>query len=233
MAYDEMYHFNKYKETGDIRDRTKVLMALHPILSKKHKQLAGSLPDSAIQAAIAKHAVGAIDTFDPSKGAKLSTHVFNQIAQASRMNYTYQNMVRMSEDKQQGKYKYYKKALDDLSSELNRDPTDQEMAQRLNWRVREVTDLKDGLFADMYESKQEVAQQHSEFSDDKTKLNYVMGNLNPQETALFKDKTSGMTQSEQMKRHNIDINKLNYRTRNLTNKVENLLKDYDNGNRQF
>lgn len=227
MAYNEMEHFSRYKETGDLRDRTKTLMALTPVLFKKHQQLAGSLPDSALKAEIAKHAVNGIESYDPTKGAKLSTHVFNHIAQASRLNYTYQNVVRMSEDKQQGKFKHYKKALDDLNSELNREPTDFEVAKRLGWSEKEVKDMKAGLFSDIFESRQEVADERSQFSDDKIKFNYIMDNLTPDEKRFFRDKTSGMSQTDMAARHKMDINKLNYTGRKLTDKVRGLLERYD------
>lgn len=226
-TYNEMDHFNRYKETGSLRDRTRTVMALRPVLYKKHRQLAGSLPDSALAAEITKHAINGIDSYDPSKGAKLSTHVFNHIAQASRMNYTYQNVVRMSEDKQQGKFKHYKKALDDLNSELNQEPTDQQIADRLKWTLKEVTDLKSGLFADIYESRQEVAAETSKFSDDRTRMNYLMSNLDDSEKKFFRDKTSDMSQTEMARRHGMDINKLNYTGKKLRDKVQSLMEKYD------
>ena len=227
MAYNEMDHYNRYKETGSIRDRTRTVMALKPVLFKKHQQLAGSLPDSALGAEITKHAINAIDNYDPTRGAKLSTHVFNHIAQASRLNYTYQNVVRMSEDKQQGKFKHYKKALDDLNSELSREPTDLELAERLNWTVKDVDNLKSGLFSDIFESRQEVANEASKFSDDKTLMNHIMSGLDATETKFFKDKTSGMSQTEMSTRHNMDVNKLNYTGRKLADKVRALKEAYD------
>lgn len=225
--YDEMEHYQNYLKTGSIRDRTRTVIALRPVLFKKHQQLAGSLPDSALSAEITKHAINGIDSYDPTKGAKLSTHVFNHIAQASRLNYTYQNVVRMSEDKQQGKFKHYKKALDDLNSELNAEPTDEQLAQRLGWKVKEVIDLKSGLFSDIFESRQEVANESSRFSDDKTRMNYLMDNLSKDEKVFFRDKTSGMSQTEMATRHNMDVNKLNYTGRKLTDKVRDLMGKYD------
>lgn len=227
MAYKEMEHYNAYKQTGNLRDRTKTLMALSPVLFKKHQQLAGSLPDSALRAEISKHAITAIDSFDPERGAKLSTHVFNHIAQASRMNYQYQNTVRMSEDKQQGKFKHYKKALDDLNSELNRDPSDMELAKRLGWTEKEVRDMKSGLFSDVFESRQEVEDERSKFSDDKTRMKHVMDHLTDDEKKFFYDKTGGMSQTDMTAKYNMDINKLNYTGRKLTEKVRGLLGDYD------
>lgn len=227
MAYDEMDHYNRYLETGSVRDRTRTVMALKPVLFKKHQQLAGSLPDSALSAEITKHAINAIDNYDPTRGAKLSTHVFNHIAQASRLNYTYQNAVRMSEDKQQGKFKHYKKALDDLNSELSREPTDKELADRLKWTVKEVDSLKSGLFSDIFESRQEVANEASQFSDDKTLMNHIMSGLDAKETKFFNDKTSGMSQSDMSARYSMDVNKLNYTGRKLADKVRSLKEAYD------
>lgn len=225
--YDEMEHYNNYLRTGSVNDRARTVMALKPVLFKKHMQLAGSLPDSALSAEITKHAINAIDSYDPNKGAKLSTHVFNHIAQASRLNYTYQNVVRMSEDKQQGKFKHYKKALDDLSSELNQEPTDKQVADRLGWKEKDVTDLKSGLFIDVFESRQEVAHEASKFSDDKTRMGYILSNLSPDEKKFFKDKTSDMTQTDMANRHNMDVNKLNYTGRKLADKVRGLMEKYD------
>ncbi len=227
MAYTEMDHYNDYVKSGDMRDRTKVLMALSPILAKKHKQLAGTLPDAAIKANIAKHAVSAIDSYDPTKGAKLSTHVFNHIAQASRLNYTYQNIVRMSEDKQQGKYKFYKKALDDLNAELNREPTEVELAQRLGWTNSEVKDLKASLFSDIFESRQEVEDERSNYSDDKIRMGYIMDNLSSEDKRFFNDKTSGMSQVDMSKKYGTDINRLNYKSRKLVDKIKSLQDNYD------
>lgn len=202
-------------------------MALKPILLKKHKQMAGSLPDSALKAEIHSLALKAIDTYDPSKGAKLSTHVFNQTAPVSRMNYTYQNMARMSEDKQQGKFKHYKKALDDLTSELLRDPTDQELATRLGWTLKEVTSLKEDIIQDIFESRKEVDSAVSNFSDDKTKLSYIKSQLDPEELKLFNNKTGGMSQEDLKIAHGVDTNKLNYNIRKLRQKVEGLIGNYD------
>lgn len=226
-TYNEMEHYENYKRTGSLRDRVKTVQALKPVLIKKYQQLAGSLPEAALHAEITKHAINAIDSYDPTKGAKLSTHVFNHVAQASRLNYTYQNIVRMSEDKQQGKFKHYKKALSDLTSELDREPTELEMALRLGWTTKDVKDLKDNLFADMSEGSQEVIPEASKFSDEKTKMNYLLDNLNPEEKKFFNDKTSGMSQADMIARHKMDVNKLNYTNRKLTDKVRSLLEKYD------
>ena len=134
----------------------------------------------------------------------------------------------MSEDKQQGKFKHYKKALDDLNSELNREPTDQELSARLGWSIKEVDDLKSGLFSDIFESRQEVANEVGKFSDDKTLMNHIMSGLDDTEKKFFRDKTSGMNQTEMATRHKMDINKLNYTGRKLADKVR-LLKDAYNG----
>lgn len=223
----DMELYNKYKESGSVKDRTKLLKALQGTLWTKHKMLAGSLPDSALKAEIAIHAIKGIDTYDPSKGTKLNTHVFNYIAQASRLNYTYQNTVRMSEDKQQGKFKFYDKAFKDLSSELNREPTNMELSTRLGWSEKEVVDMRDNLFQDSIESKLSYGLEASKFSDDKTKLEYIKSKLDPIELTLFNDKTSGMNQVDLVKKHGLDTNKLNYTQRKLKDKVQMLLEKYN------
>lgn len=223
----DMELYQAYKASGSKKDRTKLLKELQGTLWTKHKQLAGSLPDSALKAEIAMHAIKGIDTYDPTKGTKLNTHVFNYIAQASRLNYTYQNTVRMSEDKQQGKYKFYVKALEDLKSELNREPTDIELSTRLGWSIKELVDLKDNLFKDGIESNLAYSMEASKFNDDKTKLDYIKSKLTKDELTLFNDKTSGMSQADLVKKHGLDTNKLNYTQRKLVDKVHSLLEKYN------
>ena len=225
--YEDDALYDAYKKSGSIKDRTKLLKSLQGTLWTKHKQLSGSLPDSALKAEIAIHAIKGIDTYDPTKGAKLNTHVFNYIAQASRLNYTYQNVVRMSEDKQQGKYKFYSKAMDDLTSELNRDPTDKELATRLNWQEKEVANMKANLFKDSVESKLSYGLEASRFNDDNTKLQFIISKLDKDELKLFNDKTSGMSQVDLVKKHGMDTNKLNYTQRKLKDKVQMLMEKLD------
>lgn len=225
--YNEDELYKKYKESGSKKDRTKLVMELQPIMHKKFTSLAGSLPDSALKTEIAKHAVGAIENFDPTKGAKLSTHVFNHIAQASRLNYTYQNIVRMSEDKQQGKFKHYRKAYDDLNAELLREPTPAELAKRLEWNEKEVEDLQKNLYQDIYESNMEFLGAASEHSDEKTMMNHIRTSLNEEERALMDSRFERLSQEEMAKKHNMDINRLNYSHRKLVNKIRQLKEEYD------
>lgn len=225
--YQEDEIYDQYLKSGSKKDRTRLVMALHPILQKKFKALAGSLPDSALKAEIAKHAASAIDSYDPSKGAKLSTHVFNHIAQASRLNYTYQNVVRMSEAKQQGQFKYYKKAYDDLSSELLKEPTPAELALRLGWKEKEVTDFQSNLYQDVHEGNLEYLGAASEYSDDATRMNHVRSSLTDEERSLLDSRFKGLSQEEMSSVHGMDVNKLNYSHRKLVNKVRGLLEEYD------
>lgn len=207
--------------------KTRLINNLSNLMFTQVKQQQGSLPNSALMQEAAHWANHAVETFDPSMGNKLSTHAYNWIRKVSRVNTRYQNNMRMSE-KKQGLYKDWIQASTRLSDDLNRDPTDQELAKQLGWTLKQVLDYKKGLSSDLFESGSVVADEASGFDWDHVKLNYVMDNLSPREKEFFNDRVKNVPVGDTLNRLNINQNAYNYERRKLTSRVQDLLDKVSN-----
>ena len=78
-----------------------------------------------------QHAIHAIQSYDPTRGTTLDTHVNNAIRKSQRFNNQMQNLAYIPE----GKSKYIgpiNAAADHLRDEFGRDPTHDEIAKQVN-----------------------------------------------------------------------------------------------------
>jgi DNA-directed RNA polymerase specialized sigma subunit len=76
-------------------------------------------------------AVDAFQTFDPNRGASLRTHLENRLQKAKRFNIKHQNYAYIPEE-QAGHIGRIQVATDELTEDLGRTPTPQEIANQLN-----------------------------------------------------------------------------------------------------
>lgn len=96
---------------------------------------APNVNEAAFRGNMMQHAIRAIQTYDPNRGASLATHVNNGLKRVQRFNNQMQNLAYIPEDKS----KYIgpiDAAADHLRDELGRDPTSQEIAAQVNLTPR-------------------------------------------------------------------------------------------------
>jgi DNA-directed RNA polymerase specialized sigma subunit len=215
--------YESWKETGDKKTLGELVNQLNPLIYSEVKRASGSLPTSALSAEAKKWTYKAIQTYDPTKGASISTHVVGYLPKIRRMNYKFQNMVRLPENLQL-KYHDYNQAVTNLSDRLNRDPSDEEIAKELNWSKAATVKYKSGLYADLVESAAMKPTEYKQFDNNKILYDYIMSQLTTEEKLIFDNKGT-MPASELASKLGVNINRLNYLSSKLIEKIKTLKQD--------
>lgn len=220
--------YNKWKQSQSKTDLAYLLRALNPLIQKEVNRQAGSLPKSVLEAEAKKWAIEAIKKYDPNAGAQLSTYVTSYLWKIRRLNYEHQNMSRIPESKQL-EYGHFKGALDTLRDQLNREPTDQELAAHMDWKPHAVKKFKGMLYEDHYESGNESVVVAHQFDFEKTKFDYILGHLDDQEKQIMKSlmRPDGKRQSasELASEMGINMNRLSYLKTRMKKKIRTFQKE--------
>lgn len=207
-----------WKETGSKKHLGELVDQLSPVIYSEVHRASGTLPTAALGAEAKKWAIKAIQTYDPSKGTTLSTHVMNYLPKVRRMNYKYQNAVRLPENMQL-KYHDYNRQLTQLTDQLNREPTDEELAKTLGWSKPQVIKFKNSLFADLIESSSERPGEYSQFNHNSLLMEHLMAQLSPEEKMIL-EKEDGVSATEISEKLGVNLNRYNYLRKKLVDKIQ-------------
>lgn len=210
--------YNAWRKDPNKHTMTALVTHLSPLIHTEVNRAIGTLPTSALMAEGKIHAIGAIKSFDPSKGFALSTHVMSRLRKVRRMNAKYQNAARMPENL---KYEVtpYRRARDLMQEELNREPTDDEVAHRMGISKGEVIRLKKYVFEDLIESAETRASESKKFSDDSILMKELISRLTPEEKIIF-DNKGVISAPELAKKLGVNTNRLNYLQGKLVDKLK-------------
>jgi RNA polymerase primary sigma factor len=85
-------------------------------------------------------ALDAAKSYDPSKGANISTHVFNQLRQLQRIAAQRGNLTKVSENVAQQRATV-QRAIRELTADLGDDPTTEQIADRVGMSVKRIDAL--------------------------------------------------------------------------------------------
>jgi DNA-directed RNA polymerase specialized sigma subunit len=212
--------YEHWKKTGDKASLGALVNQLSPMIYSEVQRQAGTLPNSALSAEAKKWVIRAINNYDPTKGASISTHVGNYLPKIRRMNYKFQNAARLPENMQL-QYKLWDRALQNLSDTLNREPTEEEMAKELGWSKGQVVKYRNSLYEDLVESATARPFETIRFNENKILLDHIMTQLSQEEKTIWEN--SKLLSSEELaKKLNININRLNYLKAKLKAKVQSI-----------
>lgn len=220
--------WNQYKQHGRNEDRTKLLRRFEPVIYSQVKKWSGPVPQTVLANEAKVLALKAFDSYDPKKGAALSSHVINNLAPISRIVYTHQNTSRIPENITL-KLRSYRQAYDHLTTRYGREPTVDELHQELGWPVNELNRIQNYITSDLVESVgglNESFYSNAEDEDADT-LNAVYMDLNPVEKQLF-EYTTGfngrpkLSNSEIIKKMRLTQSQLSYQKTLLRKKIERL-----------
>ncbi len=225
--------WHAWKQSPTPRNMSNLVKRFRGAMVKKVREQSGSVPDSALETEINGWIVHAVRTYDPNAGASLNTHVNNWITKVTRMNYENQNAARLSEG-QQLKYRQYHSGMQELSTQLNRDPSPVELAGHLNWSVRQVKKMQREIFSDLYDAGEDNAHVATSFSHEHLVHGFIHDNLTQEERDLLGiiagDKTHKLSNEAQAKLAGVNVNRFNYLKRKLTDKVSALKTEMENLN---
>lgn len=217
--------YNQWAKTKSKKDLGVLVNHLSPLIYKEVSRVSGSLPVSTLSAEAKVWTAKAIHTYDPSKGFALSTHVMNYMARVRRLNYKYQNVARLPENKQL-QFHEYNKALTQLSDELNRDPSEEEMASRLGWSKGQVIKFKGTIFSDLLESKNERPTEYSHFDDTSIRMKHLRDQLTDQERFIWDNKDK-MSATQLAAKLGVNTNRFNYLQKKLIQKIGELKRELE------
>jgi DNA-directed RNA polymerase specialized sigma subunit len=147
----EIALWQAWKSSGESPHALKPLLrSFRPMIQSKVNVYKGKLrmiPDSTIEAEFNIQFVGALKSYDPSKGS-LGTYVYRYLDKAKRFIVENQNIGRIPENRAY-KIKVFTSTKDELSEELGRQPTSQEMSKKLGWELAEVDRMESELRNDL------------------------------------------------------------------------------------
>jgi DNA-directed RNA polymerase specialized sigma subunit len=212
--------YNTWKETGDKKALGALVHNLNPLIYTEVKRASGTLPSTALSAEAKKWAVKAIQTYDPTKGVALSTHVMNYLPKIRRMNYKFQNSARLPENLQL-QYHTWNQAVTRLQEREDRDPTEEELAEELGWKKKAVVKYKKSLYSDLVESGSERPVEFTTFNTNRVLYDYILGELTKDEKYILEN-SDKMNSTELAAKLGVNINRLNYQKRLLIDKIKRL-----------
>lgn len=147
----ELEMWKAWKASGESPEALKPLLrSFRPMIQAKVNVYKGKLrmiPDSTIEAEFYIQFVNALRSYDPGKGS-LGTYVYRYLDKAKRFVVENQNIGRIPENRAY-KIKSFTTTRDELSEELGRPPTDDELAKKLGWDKAEVERMESELRNDL------------------------------------------------------------------------------------
>jgi DNA-directed RNA polymerase specialized sigma subunit len=213
----DMEVFNTWKQTGSKEALGLLMKQLQPMVYSQVERVSGTLPKAALSAEAKKWTINAIQSYDPTRGTALASHVMNYLPKIRRLNYKYQNSARLPENLQL-QYTTFQTAVSQLQETLGRDPTDEETAKELGWGKPLVTRFKASLYDDLVESASPRMAEVSQFNDNKFLLDHIMANLNPQEKFILGE-ANDLSAKEAAAKLGVNISRLNYLKSKLRDKI--------------
>ena len=135
--FDDLYKNWKTAKTPE--NNTKILGALQPVIDTAVSSYGGQTPTPTLRSRAKIMAIKALDSYDPKRG-NVRTHLLSQLQSLRRLSAQEQNIIRIPE--QVGlDFQNLSRATAELSDELGREPTDDELANHTNLsklRIRKI-----------------------------------------------------------------------------------------------
>lgn len=133
--------WKRWKESQSPQHLEPLINAFAPTLNKVMQQhRAPDVSPSGMKAEGHKIMIKAFETYDPSRGAALATHVTGRLIQLYRYNQLNQNLAKIPEQKTR-QLGAILRAQSSLRSDLERDPTPEELAEHTGLSQKRINNV--------------------------------------------------------------------------------------------
>jgi len=218
--------WREWKRSPTPMNLQRLLDQLNPVIQRAVNQWTGTLARPALELEAKTLAKEAFETYRPTGGASLATHVINRLKKLSRLSYQHQNLARIPEY-QQLKFNTYSTAQAQLQDDLGRDPTGSELADQLGWSEPAVANYQRNLRQEFIESG-ETPPIFDERPEDSGMIDYIYYDLAPIQQKIFEFTTGyqgapTLSNPEIMHKLKLTQGQLSYQKRLITNRIENTM----------
>lgn len=216
-----------WKKNPNKRTMSNVIREVDPIISRELTAYKGAINPIALKGMAKKIAIDAIKTYDPNKGASLGTHISRQMTRLHRKNYASANAIRLPENLQQGVGGFLR-AKEHLEGTLGREPTAAEIADEMNWNIRQVTQLEKQVRNETSSGQLQFDPAHITESVFDSKIDFFYNDLSPQDKLLFEHTTGYggkklLSKKEIATKLNISAPRVSQLASQLANKLKRVL----------
>lgn len=154
--------WNTWRQSPTPNSLSTVLRSVDPVIERSVSRFPG-MNKSLMRGQAKSLAIQAFKTYDPQSGASLSTHVFNHLRPLSRFADRQTKVVSVPRDFR-AQVAEFIKFKQDFFEEQGREPSDDEVANRMGLTKKQITKLNHGSFYEMAEGATEAPVEVS--SDD-------------------------------------------------------------------
>jgi DNA-directed RNA polymerase specialized sigma subunit len=211
---------------------SEVLRLVDPLIQKETNRWTGTLARPLLELEAKRLAVEAIQSFSPTGGAALGTHVVNRMKKLSRLSYSHQNIARIPEYKTL-KFHSFNLANSALQDKFGRDPTDDELTDELGWPKSYLENYRKSFRKEFIESG-ETPPIFDAKSEDSGMVDFMFHDLTPIQKKIFQHTTgyAGMpvlNNPDLMKELKMTQGQLSYQKRRLVDHIALLTNEGTGG----
>lgn len=228
-AEQDLALWKKWRATRSPVDLSRLLDQMNPLVQREVLKWSATLAKPLLDAEGKRLAVEAFDSYDPSRGAALGTHVANRLQKMSRLSYSNQNVARLPENKLL-MFHTYNVAHAKLEDAFGRTPTSDELADELGWSMKHLTQFRrQTAHQELLESGGSEGEGGPGFEAEETDhtVDFIHHDLPPTQKAIFEHLTgyagTKMLSNQDIQRKlGLSQGQYSYQKKLLVDRIENV-----------